>query len=135
MNLFRRDRLLILNAQITFNLCNILDIQLLVNCALHRYIITRSTCSSSLFPLPSQGVSSSLLSEKHTLSITMVTINYHHDNNTSGITFLLKKIRKRKDPCLSFFFWPLCCLFFFDMRILITPLVSSNSSCIIGLYQ
>ena len=46
-------------------------------------------------------VSSSLLSEKHTLSITMVTINYHHDNNTSGITFLLKKIRKRKDRCLS----------------------------------
>jgi hypothetical protein len=26
------------------------------------------------------------------------------------------------------FFWPLCCLFFFDLRILITPLVSSNSS-------
>ena len=31
------------------------------------------------------------------------------------------------DCCLSFFFWPLCCLFF-DIRILITPLVSSNSS-------
>ena len=29
---------------------------------------------------------------------------------------------------LCFFFWPLCCLFFFDIRILITPLVSSNSS-------
>jgi hypothetical protein len=28
---------------------------------------------------------------------------------------------------LSFFFWPLCGLFF-DLRILITPLVSSNSS-------
>ena len=26
------------------------------------------------------------------------------------------------------FLWPLCCLFFFDLRILITPLVSSNSS-------
>ena len=25
-------------------------------------------------------------------------------------------------------FWPLCCLFFFDVRILITPLVSSYSS-------
>ena len=36
------------------------------------------------------------------------------------------------DRCLSFctfFVWPLCCLFFFDIRILITPLVSSNSSC------
>ena len=35
------------------------------------------------------------------------------------------------DRCLSFgifFFWPLCCLFFFDIRILIFPLVSSNSS-------
>ena len=34
------------------------------------------------------------------------------------------------DRCLSiciFFFWPLCCLFF-DLRIRITPLVSSNSS-------
>ena len=29
---------------------------------------------------------------------------------------------------LYFFFWPLCCLFFFDIRILITPLVSANSS-------
>jgi hypothetical protein len=27
-----------------------------------------------------------------------------------------------------YFFWPLCCLFFFDIRILITPLVFSNSS-------
>jgi hypothetical protein len=35
------------------------------------------------------------------------------------------------DRCLSFctfFFWPLCCLFFFDIWILITLLVSSNSS-------
>ena len=30
------------------------------------------------------------------------------------------------DRC--FFFWPLCCLFFFDIQILITPLVSSNTS-------
>ena len=29
---------------------------------------------------------------------------------------------------LYFFFWPLCCLFFFDIRIPITPLVFSNSS-------
>jgi hypothetical protein len=29
---------------------------------------------------------------------------------------------------LYFFFWPLCCLFFFDIRILIAPLVSLNSS-------
>jgi len=29
---------------------------------------------------------------------------------------------------LCFFVWPLCCLFFFNIRILITPLLSSNSS-------
>ena len=29
---------------------------------------------------------------------------------------------------LYFFFCPLCCLFFFNIRILITPLVSTNSS-------
>jgi hypothetical protein len=28
----------------------------------------------------------------------------------------------------SFFFWPLCCLFFFNIRIMITSLVSSSSS-------
>jgi len=28
----------------------------------------------------------------------------------------------------SCFYWLLCCLFFFDLRILFTPLVSSNSS-------
>ena len=38
----------------------------------------------------------------------------------SGILFV--------DRCSSFFSWPLCCLPF--LRILITPLVSSNSSCI-----
>ena len=32
------------------------------------------------------------------------------------------------DRCLSFSFWPLRCLFFFDLRILIAPLVSSNAS-------
>jgi len=30
---------------------------------------------------------------------------------------------------LSFLFWLLCCLFF-DLQVLITPLVSSNSSCL-----
>ena len=32
------------------------------------------------------------------------------------------------DRCLSFFFWPLCCLFIYDIRILVTTVVSSNSS-------
>jgi hypothetical protein len=34
----------------------------------------------------------------------------------------------------SFFFWPLCCLSF-DLRILITPLLSSNSSYILNGYS
>jgi hypothetical protein len=34
---------------------------------------------------------------------------------------------------LSFFFWPLCCLFFLYIRILIAPLVSSNASYIVSL--
>jgi hypothetical protein len=29
---------------------------------------------------------------------------------------------------LSFFYWPWCCLFFLDLRVLTTPLLSSNSS-------
>ena len=29
---------------------------------------------------------------------------------------------------LYFFFWPLCCQFFYDLRILITPVVSYNCS-------
>ena len=33
------------------------------------------------------------------------------------------------DRCLSFFFWPLCCLSFVHLQIMITTLVSSNSSC------
>ena len=35
---------------------------------------------------------------------------------------------------LYFFFWPLCFLFFFDIQILITPLVSSNSYYVIVAY-
>jgi hypothetical protein len=36
---------------------------------------------------------------------------------------------------LYFFFWPLCYLFFFGMRILIAPLVSSNSTSYLCLYS
>ena len=46
-----------------------------------------------------------------------------------------------KTRCLSFFSWPLYCLSFFDLRILINILVSSNSSsvkhsnCLLLLYS
>jgi hypothetical protein len=36
---------------------------------------------------------------------------------------------------LSFFFRPLCCLYFFKSRLLITPLVSSNFSYYIKLFR
>jgi hypothetical protein len=29
-----------------------------------------------------------------------------------------------------YIFWPLCCLFFFHLRILIAPLVSPNFKCV-----
>jgi len=32
------------------------------------------------------------------------------------------------DRCFSFFFWALCCLYFFNLLFQITPLVSSSNS-------
>jgi hypothetical protein len=50
----------------------------------------------------------------------------HYNFSIKFETYFYKQ--KYTPPCLSFFSWPLCCLFFFDIRILITPLVSLNSS-------
>jgi hypothetical protein len=36
---------------------------------------------------------------------------------------------------LCFFIWPLCCLFFFDIRILNNPLVSSSSSSVCRIHN
>ncbi len=49
------------------------------------------------------------------------------NENVQYIYFICTFMCMFIDRCLSVFFWPLCCLFF-DIRILITPLVSSNSS-------
>ena len=38
------------------------------------------------------------------------------------------------DRCLSFFVWPLCCLFF-GLRIRFTPLISSNSSAMYRIWK
>ena len=48
---------------------------------------------------------------------------------TRSLVLYVCFVDRRLSFC-TFFFWPLCCLFFFDIRILIAPLVSSNSSCI-----
>jgi hypothetical protein len=39
-------------------------------------------------------------------------------------------LRYTDSHCPFGIIWPLCCLFFFDIQILIAPLVSSNSSCL-----
>jgi hypothetical protein len=51
-----------------------------------------------------------------------------HNYNYYTFSFMLMFCRSLF-VLLYFFFWPLCCLFF-DIRILITPLISSNSSYI-----
>ena len=56
--------------------------------------------------------------ERLMLRIVWNTMDILYKNNT--------------DDCLWIqIFWPLCCLFFFDILILITPLVSSHSSYIL----
>ena len=54
------------------------------------------------------------------------------EHMSSSPVFSGVRVTRSLDMCmfcrsLSFFFWPLCCLPSFDLRILITPLVSSNS--------
>ena len=46
----------------------------------------------------------------------------------SGYSIFICMFCKLLFVLLSFFFWPLCCLFFFDIWIVIAPLVSSHSS-------
>jgi hypothetical protein len=56
-------------------------------------------------------------------------INTKDDN--SGFWYCSPAWRNQSqehDVLLYFLFWPLCFLFFFDIRIMIAPLVSSNSS-------
>ena len=54
----------------------------------------------------------------------MIIFNYIPFN-----VLFMKTINGEINTVLYFFFWPLCCLFF-GIQILITPLVSSKSSCL-----
>ena len=73
---------------------------------------------------------------------TPLYVNKHKNtNNTNKTCALLRKTGGKDEPnivkfctsffvLLNFFFWPLCGLSFFDLRLLITSLVSSNCSSI-----
>ena len=58
----------------------------------------------------------------------------YEDSCSSIFRFMCMFCRSLLVP-LYFFFWSLCCLFFFDIRIPITQLVSSNSSYSSRKYQ
>jgi hypothetical protein len=46
------------------------------------------------------------------------------------LIFILYTPKKTNETCAKKIIYLLCCLFFSDIRILITPLVFSNSSCL-----
>jgi hypothetical protein len=55
------------------------------------------------------------------------TPSHHPVRHNLGIKVIICIFCRSLFVLLYFFFWPLCCLFFFDIRIWITPLVCSNS--------
>jgi hypothetical protein len=48
------------------------------------------------------------------------------NKNLVVLLYLYNSVESDLDHCLSFSFWPLRCLSFFDLRILMINLVSSN---------
>jgi hypothetical protein len=62
----------------------------------------------------------------HVISLILRTV-WRNPYVYSIFSFICMFCRSLFVP-LYFFCWPLCCLSFFDLRILITPLISSNSS-------
>jgi hypothetical protein len=55
------------------------------------------------------------------------------NTNTTVLYVFICNYLRFVDHCLLFFFWQLGCLSFLDLRILITSLLSSNSSRTWGL--
>jgi hypothetical protein len=99
------------------------------------YIVRIQSCCSSSGSLTTDGSSVVFLRvvrRKRTSSFYIGNIDQKstksdifHYIESKGSLFLL----------LYYFVWPLSCLFFFDVRILITPLLSSNSSFYIVMIQ
>ena len=64
-----------------------------------------------------------------------------HYNFEPELTSVFSEVRVTRSLVLcvcfvdrSLSFWPLCCLSFCDLRILITPLISANSSCYLQIF-
>jgi hypothetical protein len=76
---------------------------------------------------PGTPASSITKNGRHDIVEILLKVALKHQNSK----FKFKIPISNLDKLLSFFFWLLCCLFFFDLRILITPFVSSNSSYLI----
>jgi hypothetical protein len=77
------------------------------------------------------------LVDRYGTAVSQMTTDMFHLSQTLPIPFLIHDLSLIDllfyvlcfvDRCLYFFFWPLCCLSFFDLHNLIIPLVSSNSS-------
>jgi hypothetical protein len=83
---------------------------------------------------PGPPVSSTNKTDRHDITeITESGIKHHQTKQTNTPGFWWGCVTQSLVLCVCFvdrcfFIWPLCCLFFFTLQILITPLVSSNSS-------
>ena len=95
---------------------------LIWNCRVKAYTFWMLTCRYFLFP----GIVR-VHSELHRWWSTWVHPRFLEGFVLHNFSFMCMSCRSLF-ALLSFFFWPLCCLSLFDLRILITLLVSSNYS-------
>jgi hypothetical protein len=89
------------------------------------------TCRRSLLPHPLQenimGFVTRLIRRVPLVEQELLTLPEHRGSCYSIFSFICMFCRSLF-VLLCFFFWTLCCLLFFDILIMITPLVSSGSS-------
>ena len=65
-------------------------------------------------------------------SLSQLVIFCLREHPSSSHAFRFRGVRVTGSLLLSCFVWPLCCMSFFNLRTVITPLVSSNSSYHVG---
>ena len=89
------------------------------------------TCRRSLLPHPLQeniiGFVTRIIRRVPLVEQELLTLPEHRGSCYSIFSFICMFCRSLF-VLLCFFFWTLCCLLFFDILIMITPLVSSGSS-------